>query len=350
MKRFLCALTALSFLVGMILSFSGCAFGRSKHQKQYVGAFDTVTVITGYAASKSEFEALSDTLYEKLMYYHRLFDIYNEYEGLNNLKTVNDNAGIKPVAVDSEITALLLLAKDMYSVTQGNINAAMGSVLRIWHEYRQQGIASPESAAIPPLDMLKEAALHTDINSIEIDTENNTVYISDSELSIDVGALAKGYAVEMVCEYAEQLGEKSLLLNVGGNVEAVGAKADGTAWGVGIASPYSSDESVLCTVNVKSLSVVTSGAYQRYYEAEGKRLHHIIAPDTLMPSDKYISVTVVSQSSALADALSTALFNMEQKTGRAIVESMPDTYALWITGDGSVFYSRGFDAISDIGA
>lgn len=349
MKRLLCALAALSFITATVFSVSGCVFYASKYQKQYIGAFDTLTVISGYAKSKSEFDSVADELFERLTEYHRLFDIYNEYEGINNLKTVNDNAGVASVEVKNEIIELLLLAKNMYALTDGAVNVAMGSVLELWHEYRQNGLTEPENAELPPEDKLATAAEHTDIRNIVIDEENCTVYITDKELSIDVGAVAKGYAVERVCEYAVSEGIESMTVNVGGNVRTIGAKADGSDWIVGIASPYNTDD-VLCTVSLKDLSVVTSGAYQRYYEVDGKRLHHIIDPTTLMPSERYISVTVICEDSAVADALSTALFNMEQDDGKALIESMEATEALWVCADGSLLYSSGFCAMSDIGA
>lgn len=349
MKRLLCTLTVLSFITITVFSVSGCVFYSQKYQKQYIGAFDTLTVISGYADSANEFDSIADELFERLREYHKLFDIYNDYEGINNLKTVNDNAGVSPVDVDKEIIKLLLLAKEMYTLTDGAVNAAMGSVLVLWHEYRQNGLASPDNAALPPEDMLATAAEHTDISNIIIDEENSTVYITDAELLIDVGAVAKGYAVERVCEYAISEGIGSMTVNVGGNVRTIGAKADGSEWIVGIASPYATDD-VLCTVRLKNSSAVTSGAYQRYYEVDGKRLHHIIDPKTLMPSERYISVTVICEDSAVADALSTALFNMEKDAGKALIEGMEATEALWVCTDGSVLYSSGFCDISDIGA
>ena len=95
---------------------------------------------------------------EQLTKYHRLFDIYNSYEGVNNLKTINDHAGIAPVKVDQEIIALLLFAKEQYFATGGVLNIAFGPVLKIWHDYRTKGILDPLAAEVPPRQLLEEAA------------------------------------------------------------------------------------------------------------------------------------------------------------------------------------------------
>ena len=344
MKKLLCFLTIISFAAATVLS--GCSIADSKYSKQYIGAFDTVTVIAGYAKNKKAFDVNADILFDKLLEYHRLFDIYNEYDGINNLKVLNVNAGKFSVQVDSEIISLIEFAKHMYGITEGNVNIAMGSVLKIWHEYRQNGVDFPEDAVLPPQEILAEASRHTDINCIVINKEESTVYINDPKASVDVGAVAKGYAVQRVCEYAKSVGMCNMIINVGGNVRTIGEK-DGEDWSVGIALPEDSENSMLCTVKVRDAAVVTSGAYRRYYKVNGKNFHHIIDPKTLMPSDAYVSVSVVSADSAVADALSTALFNMNPIDGKRLIESIENTEALWVFADGSRLYSDGFRNMID---
>lgn len=281
-----------------------------------------------------------DELHALLLRYHRLYDIYHAYEGLNNLYTVNRNAGVAPVAVDGEILDLIEYAIGMDALTHGRMNVAMGDVLAIWQSYREAGVEQPEAAALPPMDQLEAANEHVGIDSVVVDRAAGTLYLRDPEARLDVGAIAKGYAAQKAVEAMEAAGVSSMLLSVGGNVCSIGTRADGSSWKVGIRDPYSDGN--LCVVQVDGQSVVTSGTYERYYTVGGRRYHHIIDPATLMPSTRYDSVTVISEDSGLADALTTGLFCMPVDEGMALIESLPDTEALWVLSDGSQRMSGGF--------
>lgn len=315
-----------------------------RYTASFFDVFDTKTDIIGYSTDKDVFAEQVAALKEKLMHYHRLFDIYNDYEGINNIKTINDNAGIAPVVVDSEIIALLKLSKEMYAKTNGQMNVAMGSVLKIWHEYREEASNNPMEAKVPPMDKLEEANQYTDIEKIVIDEAASTVYLADAKMSIDVGSIGKGYAVERIAEYAKEIGMTSALLSVGGNICAVGTKFDGSNWNVGIQNPdTSSKEPHVEMVRIADVSVVTSGDYQRYYMVDGERYCHIIDGDTLMPANYFTSVSVILKDSGVADALSTSVFNMPFEEGLAFVNGLEGVEAIWIMHDGSLHYSDGFD-------
>ena len=185
--------------------------------------------------------------------------------------------------------------------------------------------------------------MHTDIDKLIIDTNTNSVLRADNKLKIDVGGLAKGYAVEMTAETLEKMGISGYLINVGGNVRAIGKKADGKLWKVGVENPdNTSDEAYIAYLELENTSLVTSGSYQRYYEYNGKRYHHIIDPQTLMPSEYYLSVSVLTKDSGLADALSTALFVTPFENGKALVESLDGVEAMWVTRNGEIKYSSNF--------
>ena len=113
--------------------------------------FDTVSTITGYAESREAFDEIAKSVFAELQEYHRLYTIYNRYEGLENLRTINDlKDGVhRTVTVDRRVIDLLLYAKEMYALTNGKMNIAMGSVLSIWHEYREEGLDDPENATLP---------------------------------------------------------------------------------------------------------------------------------------------------------------------------------------------------------
>lgn len=305
--------------------------------------FDTVTTVVGYAKSQEEFDRISSDILSELAEYHRLFTVYQRYEGLENLCTVNElvDGAHRTVSVDRRIIDLLLYAKQMYRLTDGKVNVAMGSVLSIWHDYREAGRSDPTTAQLPPIEQLRQAAEHTDIEQLIIDEQECTVTLKDPAMRLDVGAIAKGYAVEMVARSLQSKGIEGYVINVGGNVRTVGPKGDGQPWTVGIENPQEG-EPYLAYLEIADLSLVTSGSYQRYYIVNGENYHHIIDPVTLMPAEGYRSISIVCQSSAMADALSTALFCMPQEQGQDLIRSLPDVEAMWVMKDGSIYFSDGF--------
>ena len=336
MKR-LCAL-----VLTLSLLLSGCT-GAGEEQKQYsatfLTVFDTVTTILGRDVSEAAFTEKAQAVHDELLRYHQLFDIYNEYEGLNNLKTVNDHPG-EAVSVDKAIVDMLLDCKAYYELTGGRVNAAMGSVLRLWHEAREDGLNDFANAYLPDGEALAQAADHADWDDVLIDEENNTVTIADPGLRLDVGAIAKGWSVQRAAETAPE----GLLISVGGNVCATGPKdSTGTPWVVGVQDPDGGDN-YLHTLYLTKGSMVTSGDYQRAYMVDGELYHHIIDPDTLYPGKLWRAVTVVCPDSGLADALSTALFLLPMEEGQKLLDACEST-AMWVDAEGNMYYSTGFEEL-----
>lgn len=329
----LCTLVAVAVLFACTASPT-----KQRYEASYFDAFDTVTVVMGYAESEEAFKENVSAAHDELVRLHRLFDIYNDYDGINNLKTINDMAGVAPVKVDASIIDLLTQCIEMYRITQGYTNVAMGSVLRLWHNCRELADENPTAASLPADSELNAAAEHCSIDNIIIDTAASTVFIADSAECIDVGAVAKGYAAQKAAE----LLPSGYLLDAGGNVCAVGTKPDGESWSVGVRDPFSSQGDYLLALGVCDVSVVTSGSYERYYTVDGHRYGHIINPDTLYPSELYEQVTVVSQNGALADALSTALFCMPLEEGQKLISSLDGVEAMWVQTDKSETFSDGF--------
>lgn len=343
-------LLILGVLVVGIAGVAGSAAGRAsghkgekRYQAEFLQLFDTVTQLVGYGRTEADFKTQASMIHDKLQEYDRLYDIYNDYQGVNNIKTINDQAGIAPVKVDQKIIDLLTLSKEMYTRTGGKMNVALGSVLSIWHDYRTRGIDDPEQAKLPPMELLKAASLHTDISKMIIDPAASTVYLADPEMKLDVGAIAKGYAVEQTALYAVDQGVANMLISVGGNVRAIGSKSAGEPWKVAVENPNQDGASqYLFNMLLSGMSLVSSGDYQRYYTVDGERYNHVINPDTLMPADYFADVTVLCQDSGLADGFSTALYTMTLKEGQALVEGTPGLEAVWVFHDGKQVFSSGF--------
>ncbi len=346
-KRIVSVLISLSLAVSCFL-MSGCS-EQAKYEKYndtFIGSFDTIISVASYHKSDAEHKAFREELDAEYKRLNNLFDIYNSYDGLNNAKTINDNAGIAPVQVEKELFDLIKFSIDWYYKTDGKVNIALGSVLRIWHDVRT--IAETGEAVLPDMDKLKAANQHTSIESIVLDEENMTVFISDPEASIDIGAVAKGYATELI---ADKLSEKydSFAISAGGNVKVFGAPKDGRLrWGVGITNPIVDENFSMAGGNIdlayvaQEASIVCSGGYQRFIVVDGQRYHHLIDPETLYPNNTYHGVTILCQDSGIADVLSTAVFMMEKDEAIAFIDTIKDTECLLVTTDGTTYKTQGF--------
>lgn len=347
---------ALLLTILILLNGSACGKKSSRYEAEFFRLFDTLTKIVAYSDSEAEFTEQAQLIHDSLEEYHELYDIYNEYEGINNLKTINDNAGIAPVKVERRIIDLIYFAMDWYEKTDGKVNIAFGSVLKLWHDCREAAGEDPEQARLPQWDQLLEASKHTDINKIIINEEESTVFLEDPYMRLDVGAVAKGYATEEVSRIARENGFTSGLISVGGNVRAISGKAIGSGtddtivpWIVGIQNPdMESENTQLLNIDLTDASLVTSGIYERFYTVDGKNYHHIIDPKTLYPAKYFMSVSIVCQDSGVADTLSTAVFNMPLEEGLEFINSLPETEALWVLNNGELIYSEHFkDFLAD---
>lgn len=339
------SLFAILALFALCLSMAGCGAKKIEPQGMvYFNYFDTVSYVYCYIDDSAEqFSDCSADVAVILEEYHQLFDIYHEYSGINNLCTLNKNAGGEALEVDEKLIDFLLLAKELYALTDGKMNVMMGSVLSLWHDCREEASEDPSSARVPDDSALKDAAQHTSIELLEIDAEKGTVRIADPDASIDVGALGKGYAIERAADYLRAEGKLGYVLNVGGNIRIIGTKPDGSGWVTGIKNPKA-PSTVADNILISNTSCVTSGSYERFFSVDGKRYHHIIDPDTLFPAEYFDSVTVIVPDSGLADCLSTALFCMSYEEGLELLKSF-NGEALWIDSEGEKYYSPGMKSL-----
>ena len=327
-----------------IFDTGGAKDGKIEPQvRTYFTYFDTVSSVYSYAEdTESEFKSNCSAVSSLLEEYHKLFDIYYAHAGVSNLYTVNKNAGVAPVKVDERLIDFLLYAKEMYALTDGRVNIAMGAVLKLWHDCREDAEDAPEAARLPDGDALREAAAHTDINKLIIDKAAGTVYLSDPKMRLDVGAIGKGYATEMAAQLLIDRGVSGYVLNIGGNLRLIGEHPNGTGWSIGVTNPDKNAEDFAARVTISDTSCVTSGDYERYYTVEGVDYHHIIDPDTLFPAKYFSSVTIITENGGLADTLSTALFLMTYEEGLALIDSLDEQVeVIWIATDGTLYHTEG---------
>ena len=291
-------------------------------------AFDTPITIIGHASSEAEFSRLASLAQERYLKLHMLFDIYNSYPGLTNLKDINDQAGGEALRVDPDILSLLSLAKEGYLISGGLVDITLGPVLEIWHVLRVQALAGLD-VSLPSNSELGAALALRGIRDVELDFAAQTVRLAREGMSLNVGAVAKGYATEQVVNLLCSEGFEAGLIDAGGHIRVIGQPMDGqrTKWGVGIQDPEkyawisgSPEERMLDAVFVADTSVVSSGDYQRYFYVEDQRYHHIIDPRTGYPATQYQAVTVEYRDSGWADLLSTAVFLLSPDEALAVAE------------------------------
>ena len=340
MKRF------LAILIGLLLTGCAASAETQRYTASFLDVFDTASQLVIYSDSQEEANRLVQLIHSELLRYHKIYDLYNDWPNVAGAYEANRNAAAHPVAVEAELFELLQFSKDMYALTNGKTNIAMGSVLKLWHQAREDGLNNPESASLPDDSALLSASQHTDPEALILDETNGTVFFADPELQLDLGAIAKGYAVEQVAKKLEAEGVSGVLLSIGGNVRAIGVRPDGSPFPVGIQNPdLQSEQNHIAIVTLNNTSLVTSGSYQRFYTVNGQQYHHIIDPVTLMPARYLWAVSVITEDSGLADALSTALFNLPVEEGQQLIASIPDTEALWVLMDGSLVMSDGFRSL-----
>lgn len=306
------------------------------------GPFDTVTKMIVLAVDQDEFQEHYRYVEQELWRYHQLFDIYEDYSGVTNIKTINDKAG-SSVVCPEEILDLIEFGIEGEKRSQGRVNIAMGSVLNLWHEARTVSTADPARAYIPDRQALEEASRHTSIDDVKVDREKGTVTLTDRDMRLDVGAIAKGYTVEKIARGLIARGFRAGAIDAGGNVRVIGRNIiKNGPWRIGINNPFeNAEEPIIEIVNVEDRSVVTSGSDKRYFICEGKRYSHIIDPATNHPADYYDAVSVITEDSGVADLLSTTLMMMTEADGRELLSSFPGCEAFWVQGT-KVTMTEGF--------
>lgn len=338
MKRIAAVLLALMLLCSS-LPAQGAEYQKFQHY--FFGTFDTIITLIGYTEDAETFGRYAALTESEMRRYHEIFDQYHPYEGVNNLHAVNAKAAEGPCVAEPELIALLNAIRQWHEQYGSVTNPAMGSVLRLWHDAREGGTALPDE------DSLQEAALHTDFADVVIDEAAGTIHYLDPQLSIDLGAVAKGYAAQLTADALREAGFDSFILNAGGNVVCGGAPLDGRDfWTVAI-----EDVDAVSTrhkIGAVNLCIVTSGDYQRYFTVDDVRYHHLIDPVTLYPAAHMRSVSVLHPDSGLSDFLSTTAFLLPYEESRALIESIPGAEAVWLMADGSEYWTDGFQTALDL--
>lgn len=273
-----------------------------------------------------------------------LIDAEQEIRRLENMLSVtmeesdimrlNGSAGQEKTEILKDTKTLLQMGKELYTETDGCFNIAISPIVKAWG-FTEAEHHVPTQAELDALLPLTDPA--------DIIIEEDTAYLAKEGMAVDLGGIAKGYASDTVAALLRQKGVDSAVFTLGGNVCAIGTKPNGEQWRTAVANPLDASDYV-GLLSVTDACVVTSGGYQRYFEQDGKKYHHIIDPDTGLPAESgLLSVTIVSENGAKADALSTALFVMGLEEAEAYWKANTDFEVIFVTEDGQVIATEGLE-------
>lgn len=322
-------ITTLLFL--FLITLCGCANSAessSEDTKEYsrdIFAMDTYMYLKAYGEHADTALGYSS---EQILSLEEIFSVTSEK---SDIWAINHSNG-EPVSVSDDTIAVLNKAIEIGGKTNGALDVTIYPLLTEW------GFTT-DTQQVPTDDIIADKLKLIDYTKISV--KGNTVQLPDN-MQIDFGALAKGYTSDCVTEILKENGVKSALVNLGGNVHAVGTKPDGTLWKVGVQNPFSPSEQV-CILEIADKAVITSGNYERFFTDENSRKYwHILDSADGFPADNgIVSVTIVGENGLLCDALSTALFVLGTDKAIDYWRNSADFEMILITDDEKIIYSEG---------
>ncbi len=316
----------LSVLLLSAALLSGCGTDKEAAKTRTAVYFDTVISVTLYGADT---DALFDTCFSVADRCEALFDPSLPD---SDIARINSHP-FEAVTVDPMTAELLSRALYWCEQSGGLFDITIGRLTDLWNIPQQAAGEAPP--VLPDPDTVAQAAEEVDYTCVDV--RGQTVTLHSDACAIDVGGIAKGYIGDRM--RSALLAEKAehALINLGGNIVCIGGHPSGRPFTVGIQKPFAADATPAASVQLTDKSAVTSGTYQRYIEVDGRRYHHLLDPATGWPKDTGLSgVTIFTDSSADADALSTIVFLMGENEGLAFLKSIGNTQALLIREDGSI--------------
>lgn len=284
--------------------------------------------------------SLYDTTDESIL--NGAFSLCQQYENLlsktkegSEIYQFNHRTNNQPVKVSNDTAQLLQKALLYCKSSNGAFDITIAPASDLW-DFKS------ESPSLPDKNKLSEAL--GEINYKNLHLKDNILTSDNPKTQIDLGAIAKGFIADKLKQYLISEGVHSAVINLGGNVLCVGKKPDGSNFHIGLQKPFESHSETVETLAIDDLSVVSSGIYERYFKINDTLYHHILNPKTGYPyQNNLTAVTILSKESVDGDGLSTTCFSLGLKKGMELVESLPDTYAMFITRDGNLHFSKGFE-------
>ena len=253
----------------------------------------------------------------------------------SELSRVNAAAGRKSITVSQETIQILERSLEMNRLTEGNFNIAIGPAVEAWN-------VSGEGR-IPSQQELDEVRPLTNLANLHINRTAQTVYLAVSGMRVDIGGIGKGYAADLATEVMQKAGATGGVVAISGDIKTFGQMQEGKRFQFGIQHPGKPPGHLLARLELENEAVSTAGDYERFFERDGVRYHHILDPQTLQPARLSQSVTIVATKGVVADGLDTGIFVMGPDKGMALIESLPGVEGVIVGQDGTVFVSSGLE-------
>ena len=322
-----------SVVLGLVALLVGCASVPAqsdpvvvKRAQMQMGTLVSITVV---ARNEAVAHAAATAVFAEI---RRLEELLSTWISSSELSRVNASAGIKPIHVSTDTLAVVHRAMQAAEMTDGGFNIAIGPAVEAWSVIDGQRIpAESELDALRPL---------VDLQAVHVDVREQTIYLDKAGMRIDVGGIGKGYAADQAVEALRRAGAIAGVVALSGDIKTFGRMPGGKKFPVGIQHPRK-DGSVLAWIDLEDEAISTAGDYERFFERDGVRYHHILDPRTLQPARSCQSVTVVAREGIWADGLDTGIFVMGVELGMQLVEALPDVEAIIVDAEGHVHVSSG---------
>lgn len=327
MKKFIVMLTTVILVLGTI----GCSKEEVAEEPptRTELIMGTVVKVTLYENGSEE---ILDKVFERVKEIESLVSINQDNTELDKL---NENAGIKPVKLSD--TSFEIIEKALYysEISNGEYDLTIGPLVKLW------SIGLPE-AKVPTQEEIDETIKKIDYSKVQLNKDTKEVFLEEKGMLLDLGSIAKGYAADEIVKILNEENIDSAIIDLGGNIYALGLKEGNRNWKIGIQNPYDERGRIIGALEVSNKTVVTSGVYERYIEQDGEKYHHILNPSTGYPYETEIAgVSIISDKSIDGDALSTLIFTKGLEEGLEFVENIDGVDAIFVTNDKEVYVTKG---------
>jgi len=318
----------LSIISVLVLSLAGCGGGAPSYVSRNAFLLDTIVTIKIYDQDVPE--TVWDDAFGEI---ERLDALLSAHTEGSDTARINEAAGVSPVTVSLETMDVIEKGIEYSRMTGGLFDITAGPLISLW-------AINPPEGHVPTETELAETLPLIGWQDLEIDEAQSQVYLARVGMAVDLGAIAKGYIADKVKETLAADGIEHAIISLGGNIQLIGD----TPYGIGIQDPDQGSGVYLGRVTLTGMSAASSGDYERYFEENGVRYHHILDPVTGYPADTGLrGVSVIAPHSVDADALSTAVFLLGPEAGMALIEGLSGIEAVLVTDDREVLLSSGLE-------
>ena len=304
-------------IVALVILYAAGCEGRYRETKFLMSTIVEITAV----GSEDSCQRAMELAFEEI---RRIDSLMNVYGKTSEVSQINEAAGESAVEVSVDTMAVVSRAIDLARITDGALDITIAPLMDLW------GFRNG-SKQVPLDDELREKLSLVNYREVVLDSDRSTIKLSSAGMEIDVSGIAKGYAVDRAIQVMRGAGIRNALVNAGGDLYAMGSPPGKESWRIGIRHPRSSAE-LLGILELKDRAVATSGDYENFFEADGKRYCHIIDTRTGRPVEGILSVTIVADSAVEADALATAVFPMGAEAGMELIESLQGIDGMIVTG------------------